>query len=107
MARAAGCALPAYRFRAIGSIHNPQSKIRNQTGGIRGPAWQAQPGLQGAGAAAAGDFSALPTPISPKPPEITRRTGSPVSGCFVRGASFMLCTNSKRRGEAPSRGRVS
>ncbi len=28
-------------------------------------------------------------PMIPKPPLITRRTGWPVSGCLVRGRSFM------------------
>ena len=37
----------------------------------------------------------------PYPPEITRRTGSPVSGSWVSAASFMLCRTSKRRLVAP------
>jgi hypothetical protein len=32
----------------------------------------------------------------PTPPVMTRRIGSPVSGCFSSAASFMLCRISKR-----------
>jgi hypothetical protein len=40
----------------------------------------------------------VPRKQFPEPPLITRRTGSPVSGCFVNGSSFMLCCTSKRFG---------
>lgn len=34
--------------------------------------------------------------INPIPPEMTRRTGAPVPGCTVRGASEKLCLISNR-----------
>lgn len=68
---------------------------------MRGPAWHAQPGAQGVAAGDAVDFSL--TPMRPKPPEMTRRTRTPVAGSRVSGASFMLCTTSKRRVASPGR----
>ncbi len=46
-------------------------------------------------------FSAPPDFNTPNPPMTTRRIGSPVSGCFVNGAAFMLCLISKKRGFSP------
>lgn len=43
------------------------------------------------------DRELLP-PITPVPPEISLRTGTPVSGWAVSGFSDMLCFTSKRTG---------
>ena len=63
-----------------------QPLLRQQAGHRQpqlGP--QPEPLEEGAG------LADLPLDNTPKPPSTTRRIGSPVSGCFVSGASFMLC----------------
>ena len=48
------------------------------------------------------DAPADEAPITPVPPTITRRTGCPLSGSRVNGASFMPCRTSNRFGCSPS-----
>ena len=42
-----------------------------------------------------------PWNTTPQPPVMMRLQGSPVSGCFLSGGSFMLCTTSNVRGFCP------
>ena len=42
-----------------------------------------------------------PWNTTPQPPVITRLHGSPVSGSFLSGGSFIFCTTSNLRGRWP------